>query len=918
MTKRLSQQDLGTANGAGIREAAFIGSSPEYTATFEVRDIAGVQVPEFSVPEPAKMSNGMSAKLQKCHNPLTGPGAASKFQTDSDISGNRNRGERMLQRWVPDESDNPGLSLEAGSVGNWDQFATNRHLTGMESTYDENIYTTAIDRSATSYRAREAYAEKVEREIEGSDSTNVHMREERGHAAEQDGDDEETKYSGVKRGDATHPLLPTGAQNKYTPPARRAPAGQAGISGVPVDPAIVSAQLAKPDKSVSKAQQVEKSSSPAKTSTESTSEASTKDVSHQAGQGDAEDPSSHKAAQDQTEGVATRVLEQFRQFADSEKQKLQEKKRAQASQDRAAKLNDLKRFSTTFKLKTPVPNDMVGILAKDPQKQEALIEKAKRGHEDSANAHDSSTSVEPAEKTTRRADLSQIPTIPDRQPYARGRGGYPQGLNRAQQQNLFAGRNAANPTRPTAGQDRKPSQLHQIPAPIPILDGRLPPTGPSADQAGLPSPQRSNIQTPTSTTSSSRFNMNVRASEFRPSVTAPAFNPTGASNTASSPSSTQRAASVSRAASPSAFFGSRKPKPTSERPSLSANFDSIKKLKNEVLQRLAGDKTSRAEGESGPPKDYAANGGIPNAFQTAPRWTVVHANENNTYETLFEKAAASTARLVPSRAGSSHQVPYQAPMGHVPNGPSNVPQISTPHHMQHGGPQQFGHQMDEGQRMQMGMGHTYSSPSIQSRQPSTFASPMANPAQLAYAQPPYFGGGNAQMTMPMRQYPGTPGLMHPQPGQMSAPIMVQQQSSGPYMQMPQQFNQQMPMYSPSPAHAYPQQNGYGSPSRAPMMVQQGSQQGHHHGQPMMYTMSSQGQMGYPQQTQMHMMRGGYGGHQYGSSPQQPYMQQRAMSNGYGQIPQKGMPHHMQHNQGPPMNAPQQPAAYAQSDQDEGK
>jgi hypothetical protein len=62
-------------------------------------------------------------------------------------------------------------------------------------------------------------------------------------------------------------------------------------------------------------------------------------------------------------------LRQFRVFADAEKAKrLIERRRAQASRDRTAKLNELREFAKTFKLKTPIPADLIGILAKDPAK----------------------------------------------------------------------------------------------------------------------------------------------------------------------------------------------------------------------------------------------------------------------------------------------------------------------------------------------------------------------------------------------------------------------------------------------------------------------------------------------------------------------------------------------------------------------
>ena len=854
------------------------------------------------------------------------PGSAVKFQTDADISGNQLRGERTLQPWIPEGPESTKLSLESGGTGEWDQFATNRQLFGTHSTYDENMYTTTIDRSSESYKRREVNAARIAREIEGSQSTNAHMREERGHVAENEGDDEESKYSGVRRDDTTFPPLPMGGSNKYTPPARRAPTAQPTTSGAPVDPAIISATLSRPD---SKSTQNQKVGSPdLKMGEKMTVPVQNMQKQAATDQGlpdkrEASDASSSAqktiSPSGHTEGVETKVLQQFRAFVDTEKQKLVEKKRAQASQDRTAKLNELLRFSRTFKLKTPIPGDLVGILAKDPNKQEAIIEKAKREHEESASAT-TSPSAPATEPTNRKVDLPQMALIPDRQTFNRARGGFTQTNGRpdraAPAPNMFPPRAAGAPQRP-GPQDRKPTQPHPIPAPIPILDGHPPPTGPMADQAPLISPQRSNLQTPTSATSSSRFNLNVKAMEFRPNANAASFNPSVSSNAPSSPSSVQQTSSVSRAASPSTFFGSRKPRPTAERPSLAANFNPIKKMKQDVSSRKVGEKNAKGEDGPAPGKDYSSNGGIPHAFQTLPRWTVRAENDKKTYLEIFERPAVPVMSPTQSRSNSTQHIPYQNQLPHMPTGPANVPQISTPQHLQHGGSHNYHHQYDDGQqRLQMQMGgQAFASPHMQSRQTSTYASPMVNQAQLAYNQPFYGAGG--QMPMQMRQFPGNANqMMHPQQ-QMAVPMMMPQHSNGPYMQMPQQYNPQMPIYSPNPAHVYPQANGYGSPSRAPSMMQQGSQQGHH-APPMMYTMSAQNHpMGYGQSGQMNMTRG-YQGQPYGSQQGYPMQQQRTMSSGYG-IPHKMMPGQMQ-GQGPPMNAPQQPAAFSQMEmgQDDGK
>lgn len=56
----------------------------------------------------------------------------------------------------------------------------NERLYGIKTDYDENFYTTAIDRSSPLYKQRSAAAEKLAREIEASSAMNAHVAEERG------------------------------------------------------------------------------------------------------------------------------------------------------------------------------------------------------------------------------------------------------------------------------------------------------------------------------------------------------------------------------------------------------------------------------------------------------------------------------------------------------------------------------------------------------------------------------------------------------------------------------------------------------------------------------------------------------------------------------------------------------------------
>jgi PAB1-binding protein PBP1 len=111
------------------------------------------------------------------------------FRTDTDISGNMAGRERTLQRWEPSADVDMNLSLESSAIGDWDQFAAHERLTGQRSDFDENLYTTTIDRSHPQYAERAALAEKKAREIEGSSAMNRHVREERTQNTGSDGKD---------------------------------------------------------------------------------------------------------------------------------------------------------------------------------------------------------------------------------------------------------------------------------------------------------------------------------------------------------------------------------------------------------------------------------------------------------------------------------------------------------------------------------------------------------------------------------------------------------------------------------------------------------------------------------------------------------------------------------------------------------
>jgi len=124
---------------------------------------------------------------------------------DSSISQSRHVDvERDLERWVPDEDDpqcpeSENIFDDPRNRG-WDQFKANAALFGVKSTFDEELYTTKLERGPQ-MRDLEREALRIAREIEGEETHDLHLAEERGiHLHENFDIDEETRFSSVFRG----------------------------------------------------------------------------------------------------------------------------------------------------------------------------------------------------------------------------------------------------------------------------------------------------------------------------------------------------------------------------------------------------------------------------------------------------------------------------------------------------------------------------------------------------------------------------------------------------------------------------------------------------------------------------------------------------------------------------------------------
>ena len=61
-------------------------------------------------------------------------------------------------------------------IRGWDQFETNKALFGVNSTFDEELYTTKLDRGPQ-MKELEKEASRIAREIEGEETHDLHLAE---------------------------------------------------------------------------------------------------------------------------------------------------------------------------------------------------------------------------------------------------------------------------------------------------------------------------------------------------------------------------------------------------------------------------------------------------------------------------------------------------------------------------------------------------------------------------------------------------------------------------------------------------------------------------------------------------------------------------------------------------------------------
>ncbi|KAF8071968.1 hypothetical protein FPV67DRAFT_1483313 [Lyophyllum atratum] len=453
------------------------------------------------------------------------PSNGETFRTDTDISQRKGGGrERELQQW---SAGADALSTDDDTFGplnntSWDQFAVNEKLFGVKTNFDENLYTTKLDRSAADFKERERHAQRIANEIIGAGTNNPHIAEERNLNVDDSGVNEEDKYGAVVRG-----------TNAYVPPGARKP----GAFSPPVSSAVLSTTAAEiPKVSIN---------GPDGTTLPSHTQS----------------PASSKAPSPApTNKPPADPLPAFRDFVTNEKQRLTQKRQALVKSEMDKRMAELVKFSQSFKLNKPIPDDLVPILAKDEEKQRAIREKATK---DAASNQARSIGATAPANAARGAQVAaaKISGAPQRPAIAPGA---KTTTNHVAAPQTAVVPKAAATTKPTSDTAKKPAMLIQA---IPPFKGSKPrqssgptsthgtPTSNGATPSGSGSTQGNNNAGNMSPASAAN-RLNINASSFRPNAKGSASSPNTAP-AAPHPAPAAVSPKPRSETTPNPFFGTR-------------------------------------------------------------------------------------------------------------------------------------------------------------------------------------------------------------------------------------------------------------------------------------------------------------------------------------------------------------------------
>lgn len=584
-------------------------------------------------------------------------------------------------------------------------------------------------------------------------------------------------------------------------------------------------------------------------------------------------PQVKESAPSATSTVERDVLKEFKTFASQQRENAQKARSNKAKADKEIKLTELKKFANSFKLSTPVPSDLVSIIAKDPAKQKEIQAKAIKNAEELAKSktdpptppatttgkeksinnnsvketHPAKLTEQAAVKATtdtrapRTSNAHPIPSQtgpPNRQQGHRQQ--YPQNQYQTYRSNRGGPQHVSSQQQTTGQLSQRLKILeqqkfinqgnHQHPL---GPDGRAPPTGPANTGADGGNFQRRLSGVPSHVGGGNKLNPNSH--EFRPGSFA-TLNPNGHPSATSSPRSAVN--SVPEPPAPVSVGGGGQ--------LIRRKTKAVDVGKCYILSHI---KTIT------PPqgRKWDENGGLRPSFDTLPTWRQLQDDEKSdstmhlTYKEHFERqpfATPNPPHVLPSMP-HQHQLPFHLQQGGQHMGQRQSPLLPhmSMHNPQHGPASQPPYVHDDHRMVHSNSAQSFASPRLGS---VTMAYPGVNSSgQVPYNQA-IFMGPNAQQVGQFRSFSNSPQYMGPQQGQMGGPMMMQP----PFMAGPQGMvgGPQMiypgghPPFMPSggPPQPAPAANGYSPRPQATMMAHQGSQQG----QPM-YGMSPNVQYSQP-------------------------------------------------------------------------
>ena len=179
LASAITEGELGLAL-KHVRTLYVAGSPAGSTPSDEVKKnfvILGKDLLSVAPVEPVDILGRTSAPTQALPTSATGTSAENgqdTFKTDVDISASNNLPDRALKRWGdedPNADDDSHLNINSATFGDtskgaWDQFATNERLFGAKTDYNEELYTTKLDRSKDGFKEREKRAAALAQEIQ--------------------------------------------------------------------------------------------------------------------------------------------------------------------------------------------------------------------------------------------------------------------------------------------------------------------------------------------------------------------------------------------------------------------------------------------------------------------------------------------------------------------------------------------------------------------------------------------------------------------------------------------------------------------------------------------------------------------------------------------------------------------------------